>query len=87
MGSFGVVDGLCASFDVRADTVIVARGECLEVIEAVDGDGVLGSVEADSGGVASNVAFGDVVCGFCSDEEAFAAEDGIGRECRALATG
>lgn len=50
----------------------------------MDGNGVLGGVEADSGGVAGDLAFGDVVGGLSTDEETVTAEDSIGSEGGAL---
>lgn len=73
----GVVNSLGASFDVGADTVVVARGEGVEVIETVKGDGILGSIVTDSSGVAGDLALGDVVSSLGTKKETITTEDGV----------
>ena len=64
--------------------MVVARSEGRQVAETMESDSVLGRAEADSTGVAGNLAFGDVVRGLSTDEETIAAENGISGEGRAL---
>ena len=84
VGGLGVVDGLGTSLDVAVDALVVGGGEGLEVVETVDGNGVLRSVEADGGRVAGDLALGDVVGGLSADEETVTAEDSVGSEGRTL---
>ena len=86
-GGLGVVDGLGTSLDVAVDALVVRGGEDLEVVEGVDGNRILGRVEADSGGVAGDLAFGDVVGGLSTNEETVTAENSIGSEGGALQAG
>jgi hypothetical protein len=64
--------------------VIVARGEGVEVVKTVQGDGVLRGIVADGSGVAGNLSLSDVVSGLRTEEEAIPTEDGVGGECGAL---
>ena len=64
--------------------MVVAGSEGGEVAEAVDGDGVLGSGEANSSSVLGDTAFRDVVRALEACKEAIAAENGIGSNGRAL---
>lgn len=84
MGGLGVVNGLGASLDVGVDALVVRGGEDLEVVETVEGDGVLGRVEPDRGGVPGHLALSDVVGGLGTDEETVTAQNGVGGEGGAL---
>ena len=64
--------------------MVVAGGEGLQVVKTVEGDGVVGSVEANGGGVTGDVTLSDVVCGLSTDEETITSEDGVSGEGRAL---
>ena len=79
-GGLGIIDSLGTSLDVRAHTVIVAGGECRSVTQALNGDSVIRSAEADSTGVAGELAVGDVVRGLGTDQEPITAKDGVGGE-------
>ena len=83
-GGLGVVDSLGTGLDVLGDLVVVGRGKGGEVAQAVEGDGVLGSREANSTGVAGDGARGDVVGGLGTDKEAVTANDSVGGEGGAL---
>lgn len=67
--------------------MVVARGEGVEVVETVDGDGVLGGIVADSGGVAGDLALGDVVGSLGTEKEAITTKDGVCSERGTLNTG
>ena len=82
--ALGVVGGLGARLDVGGDTVVVARGEEVEVVQALEGDGVLGSAEADGGSVPGDLALSDVVRSLTTKEESVTADDGVSGEGRAL---
>lgn len=84
LGGLGVVDRLSARLDVRADTMVVARSECVEVAEPVNGDRVFRRAVADGSGIAADLPLLDVVGRFCADEEAVATENGVRGEVRAL---
>jgi hypothetical protein len=86
MGRLGVIDSLCAGFNIRADTVVIAGWEGLQIVESVDGDGVFGSIEADGGSVASNLAFGDIVGSLGAEKEAVATKNSVSDEGRSLLT-
>lgn len=60
--------------------MVVARGEGVEVVEAMDCDGVLRGIVADSGRVAGNFALSDVVSCLCTEKEAITTEDGVRSE-------
>jgi len=77
VGGLGVVDGLCAGLDVATDTVIVRRGEGVEVVETMQGDGVFGGIVPDGGGVAGDVATRDVVGSLGAEKETVAAQNGV----------
>jgi hypothetical protein len=57
--------------------VVVARGEGVEVIETVNGQGVLRGIIAESSGVAGNFALGNIVGSLGTKEEAITTEDGV----------
>jgi len=84
VGGLGVVDSLSTSLDVAAHTVVVAGGEGVEVVGAVKGNRVIGSVEAKGSSIAGDLALGDVVRGLGTEEEAVTAENGVGSECGTL---
>jgi hypothetical protein len=77
VGGLGVVYSLGAGLDVATDTVVVRRGEGIEVVETVQGDGVFGGIVPDGGSVAGDVATGDVVRSFGAEKEAVAAQNGV----------
>jgi hypothetical protein len=52
----------------------------------VDGDGVFGSIEADGGSVASNLAFGDIVGSLGAEKEAVATKNSVSDEGGSLLT-
>lgn len=60
--------------------MIVAGSERRPVAQAVEGNGVVRSAEADSTGVTGETALGDVVRSLGTDEESVTAEDGVGSE-------
>jgi len=66
--------------------VVVARGEGVEVVETVKGEGILGSIVAESSRVAGNFALGDVVSSLGTKKEAITAKDGVRSECGTLGT-
>ena len=82
----GVVNSLGTSFDVGTDAVVVARGEGVEVVETVNGDGVLRGIIADSSSVAGNVALGDIVSSLGTKKEAITTDDGVCSESGTLDT-
>jgi len=57
--------------------VIVRCGEGVEVVETMQGDGVVGDVVPDGGGVAGDVATCDVVRSLGAEEETVAAQNGV----------
>lgn len=84
VSGLGVIDSLGTRLDVAVDAVVVRGGEGAEVVEAVEGDGVLRRVVAESGGVAGHLALGDVVGGLDTGKETVASQNGVGGEGRAL---
>lgn len=84
VGALGVVRGTGTGLGVGVDTVVVAGRVGRQVAEAVEGDGVVGGVEAGAEVVAAQLALLDVVAGLSTGEEAVAAEDGVGSEGGAL---
>ena len=64
--------------------MVVARGELGELVRREDRDGVFGCAEAETGGVARDLAGVDVVLGFGAEEEAVVTEDGVGGDGRTL---
>ena len=83
-GSLGIVDGLGTSLDIRAHAVVVAGSESGSVAQAVEGDSVVGSAEADSTRVTGKTALGDVVRSLGTNKESVTTEDGVGSECWSL---
>lgn len=83
-GVLGVVRRPCAGLDVGVDAVVVRSRVGAQVAEAVQGDGVLGGVEAGGEVVLGDVATLDVVGDLTTGEEAVAAEDSVGGEDGAL---
>ncbi|KAI3482094.1 hypothetical protein L1887_55225 [Cichorium endivia] len=83
-GRCRVVRGTGTGLGVGVDTVVVAGRVGRQVAEAVEGDGVVGGVEAGAEVVAAQLALLDVVAGLSTGEEAVAAEDGVGGEGGAL---
>ena len=82
--ALGVVDRLSARLDIGRDAVIVARGERVEVVQALEGDGVLGRAEADGGGVPGDLALSNIVRGLGTDKETIAADNSVSSEGGAL---
>ena len=84
LGRLRVVDGLGAGLDVLGDAVVVGRVEGVELVQAVERDGVVGVRVAERGGPLGDRAVRDVVRGLGADEEAVAADDGVSGDGRAL---
>jgi len=84
VGGLGVVDSLSTSLDIAAHTVVVAGSEGVEVVGTVEGNSVVGGVEAEGGSVAGHFALGNVVRGLTTEEEAITAQNGVGSECGTL---
>ena len=83
-GSLGVVGSLGTGLDVGRDTVVVRSGEDVQVVECLEGDGVLGCAETGGGGVAGDLALSDVVGGFSTEKETITANDGVSSQSWAL---
>lgn len=83
-GVLGVISGSGTGLDVSVDSVVVRGGVGGEVAETVEGDGVLWGVVAGSQVVLGDLATLDVVGCLGTDEEAVAADDGVGGESWAL---
>lgn len=83
-GSLGIVDSLGTGLDVGAHTVVVASGKSRSITQAMDGDGVIRSAEANSTGVTGEATIGDVVSSLGTNEESVATEDGVGSKCWSL---
>ena len=83
-GALVVVGRLRAGLDVRGDAVVVARGDQVEVVQALERNRVLRRAEADRGSVARHLALGDVVRRLSTEQEAVAAENGVRGESGAL---
>ena len=79
-GSFGIIDSLGTSLDIRAHTVVVAGSKSRSITQAVDGNGVVRGAETDSTGVTGKATLGNVVRCFGANEESVAAEDRVGSE-------
>ena len=79
-GSFGIVDSLGASLDIWAHTVVVAGSESRSITQAMNGNSVVGSAEADSTGVAGKATLSNVVRRFATNEESVTTEDCVGSE-------
>jgi len=60
-GGFGVVNSLGASLDIGAHTVIITGSEGGTIAQAVDGNSIVGSAEADGTGITSEASLGDVI--------------------------
>lgn len=80
----GVVSGAGTSLDITTDAVVVASGEGLEVVQTVEGDGILRGIVAQSSSIAGDVPATDVVGGFGANEETVTAKDSISGEGWAL---
>jgi hypothetical protein len=83
-GSLGVVDGLGASLDIGAHTVVIAGSERRRVTQAVDSDGIVWGAEANSTRVTREATLSDVVRCLGTKEESITTEDGVGSECWSL---
>ena len=75
---------LGTGLDVLGDLVVVGSREDREVGETVEGDGVGRGGVAEAEGVAGDGAGRDRVGRLGTEEEAVAADDGVGGEGRAL---
>jgi hypothetical protein len=84
MSGLGVIHSLGASLDVTADTVVVAGGEGLQVVKAVNGHSVFRRVVTKSSSVTSDVALSDVVSSLSTNKESITAQNGVGSESGAL---
>ena len=83
-GSLGIIDSLGTSFDIGAHTVVITGSESRSITQAVDGDGVVGSAEADSTGVTGEATLGDIVGCISTDKESITTKDSVGGECWSL---
>lgn len=83
-GSLGVIDSLGTSLNIRADAVVVAGGEGVQVVETVEGDGVFRSVVTKGSRVTGDLAFSKVVGSLSSDEEAITTENSVSSKGRTL---
>ena len=83
-GSLGVVGSLGTGLDVGRDTVVVRSGEDVQVVESLEGDGVLGCAETSGGSVAGDLALSDVVSGFSTKKETVTANDSVSSQSWAL---
>lgn len=79
-GRLGVVGGTGTGLDVGVDAVVVRGRVGGEVAQALQGDGVLGGVEAGSEVVLGHLGSLDVVRGLGTSEETVTAQDGVGSE-------
>jgi hypothetical protein len=84
VGGFGVVNSLCSSLNVTANTVVVAGAESLEVVKTVKGDGVFGGVVADGSSVTGHVAFGNIIGRLSANQKSITTQNGVGSESGAL---
>lgn len=57
--------------------MVIARGEGVEVVETVDGDGVLRGIEAERSRVAGDFTLGHVVSSLGTEKETITTEDGV----------
>ena len=64
--------------------MVVARREGVEVVEGVNGNGILGSIETDGSSIAGNLALGDIVSGLGTKKETITTEDSVCGERGAL---
>lgn len=64
--------------------MVITSAECLQVVETVDGDSVVGSVVTDSSSIAGDVALGNIVGSLTTNKEAIATENGVGGKSGAL---
>ena len=80
----GVVSGAGTSLDITTDAVVVASREGLEVVQTVEGDGILRGIVAQSSSIAGDVPATYVVGGFGANEETVTAKDSISGEGWAL---
>lgn len=84
VGALGVVGGTGTSLGVSVDAVVVAGRVGGEVAETVEGDGVVGGVEASAEVVSAQLALLDIVASLGTGKEAVAAENGVSGEGGAL---
>ena len=61
MGRFGIVHSFGTSFNITADTVVIAGRESVEIVQSVNGDGVFRSIISKGGGIAADAASCHVV--------------------------
>lgn len=83
-GGVGIIYGFCASLNVGAHTMIVARSEGAQVGETMESDGVFGGGETERSRVLGDTALSDVVGCFGTDKEAITAEHSVGGKCGTL---
>lgn len=84
VGTLGVVRSSCTSFRVGVDAVVVAGRVGAQVAQTVEGDGIVGSVEASTKVVSAQLTILDIVAGFSTGKEAITSEDSISSERGAL---
>ena len=84
MSSLEVVDSLSAGFYIGIDTMVVTSGEGIEVVQAVEGNGVFRSIVASSEGVTGDVTLREVVGRLSTKKETITSHDAVGGESRTL---
>lgn len=80
VGALGVVGGTSTGLGVSIDAVVVAGRVGREVAETVEGDGVVGGVEASTEVVSAQFTLLDVVRSLGTGKETIAAKDGVSSE-------
>ena len=80
MSVLRVINRLSSSLNVGADAVVVAGGEGFQVVEPMDGDSIFRGIVADCSSVAGDIAFGDIVGRFSTNQEAVTTQNGVGSE-------
>jgi hypothetical protein len=77
VGSLGVPAGLCSSFDLRIDSVVVRSRNDAKIVGSSDGSTVFWCIVANGGRVSSNGSLLDIKSCLCSDQDTLMAEDCI----------
>lgn len=83
-GRLGVIDRLSTGLYIRANTVVVAGGEGIQVAKAVKGDSIFRGVVANGSRVTGDLALSDVVRSLGTNEESITTENSVGGERRTL---
>ena len=84
MGSLGVIDSFSTSLNIPGNTVVVAGGEGVEVVQPVKGDSVLRGIIPESSSITGDVATSDVVGSLSTNEETITTKNSVSSESRAL---